>query len=218
VCADGSVLVCARTGALLEQTPIPLVVATAATRTLCDHALAPFVLTHDTVHCEDSGRAHASWVSVWSLEMTVHARLLDAPAWQERESVAFAVGIGARDRAEAACAALDRDHGAHVEVASFRVSRPGEHWAVLARPRGASKGAALAKLAEKLGVAREHAAVVGDWYNDVSMFRWAGRSFAMGQAPAAVQAVASETLVATSTTGGGVAEAVERWLEGTRRG
>ena len=44
------------------------------------------------------------------------------------------------------------------------------------------------------------------------MLRWAGRSFAMGQAPDAVRASAKEILAATSSTGGGVAEALARWL------
>src|SRR5690606_23480875 len=45
-----------------------------------------------------------------------------------------------------------------------------------AEPRG--KGATLAALAASLGIARANVAAIGDWYNDISMLAWAGRSFA----------------------------------------
>lgn len=77
-----------------------------------------------------------------------------------------------------------------------------------------TKGRALAQAAARAGVLREHVAAVGDWLNDVSMLAWAGRSFAMASAPEAVRAAATETLATTSGAGGGVAEAVERWLAG----
>jgi Cof subfamily protein (haloacid dehalogenase superfamily) len=46
-------------------------------------------------------------------------------------------------------------------------------------PPHTDKGAALAVVAEKLGVLREEAAAVGDSMNDESMLRWAGVSVAM---------------------------------------
>jgi hypothetical protein len=42
------------------------------------------------------------------------------------------------------------------------------------------------------------------------MFRVAGRSFVMAQAPDEVKAAATDTLRADLTTGGGIAEAAER--------
>lgn len=80
-----------------------------------------------------------------------------------------------------------------------------------------SKGRALAQAAARAGVRREHVAAVGDWLNDVSMLAWAGRSFAMAWAPEIVRAAATETLVSTNGAGGGVAEAVERWLGGSAK-
>src|SRR5690606_38875408 len=77
-----------------------------------------------------------------------------------------------------------------------------------AEPRG--KGATLAALAASLGIARANVAAIGDWYNDISMLAWAGRSFAMGQAPGPVRAAATDVLEAA--WGGGVAEAIARWL------
>ena len=57
-------------------------------------------------------------------------------------------------------------------------------------------------------MAREDVAAIGDWWNDVSMLTWAGRSFAMAHAPEGVRAAATDTLQQRT----GVAEAVERWL------
>jgi hydroxymethylpyrimidine pyrophosphatase-like HAD family hydrolase len=44
------------------------------------------------------------------------------------------------------------------------------------------------------------------------MFQWAGRSFVMGQSLEDVKRHATDRLEATSDEGGGVAEAIERWL------
>jgi hydroxymethylpyrimidine pyrophosphatase-like HAD family hydrolase len=66
----------------------------------------------------------------------------------------------------------------------------------------------LAQLAQRLGVPRARVAAVGDWLNDVGMFAFAGRSFAMGHAPSIVQSAATDVLRSTSRAGGGVAEAI----------
>jgi Cof subfamily protein (haloacid dehalogenase superfamily) len=212
VCADGGVLVCSRSGERLEQQAIALEIAHAAVGTLDAHALAPFVLTHDAVHGDESGRAYHPFLSIWTTELTVHPRLTEAQGWRREGEIAFTVGVGEREQVEAALAALDREHAAHLSCTSFRALRAEERWAVLARPRGCSKGAALARLAARLGVAREDAAVVGDWFNDLSMFEWAGRSFAMGRSPEAVRASATDTLDAEAGCGGGAAEAIAKWL------
>ncbi len=51
---------------------------------------------------------------------------------------------------------------------------------------------------------------MGDWINDVPMFRVAGRSFAMRQAPDTVKAHATDQLEADVSEGGGIAEAIRR--------
>ena len=47
-------------------------------------------------------------------------------------------------------------------------------------PSTASKGAALADLAERMGFQREYTLALGDSLNDVSMLKWAGMSCAIG--------------------------------------
>jgi hydroxymethylpyrimidine pyrophosphatase-like HAD family hydrolase len=61
-------------------------------------------------------------------------------------------------------------------------------------------------LVEQLSISANEVATIGDWYNDISMLKWAGHSFAMGQAPEEVKEAAKHSLRATAETGGGVAE------------
>lgn len=57
-------------------------------------------------------------------------------------------------------------------------------------PAGVGKGAALAVVAERLGVPREAVLAMGDQENDIDMLRWAGIGVAMGQAAPPVRAAA----------------------------
>jgi Cof subfamily protein (haloacid dehalogenase superfamily) len=63
-------------------------------------------------------------------------------------------------------------------------------------PEGVSKGSALARVIDRLGMPKESLLVVGDGRNDVEMFQLAreygGRAVAMGQAPDEVKAAAGE--------------------------
>ncbi len=54
-------------------------------------------------------------------------------------------------------------------------------------PLGCNKGVALAKLASRLGVAREAVMAVGDNWNDVEMLRWAGQPVLMCNASPALR-------------------------------
>ncbi len=56
--------------------------------------------------------------------------------------------------------------------------------------RDASKGSALAWLADHLGVSRDRIIAVGDDVNDVEMLKWAGRGIAMGNGTDAAKAAA----------------------------
>lgn len=60
-------------------------------------------------------------------------------------------------------------------------------------PAGADKGAAVARLAEHLGIDRSEVVAFGDNQNDLSMLRWAGRGIAMGNAIDLVKDAADET-------------------------
>jgi hypothetical protein len=74
----------------------------------------------------------------------------------------------------------------------------------------ANKGDGVAALAATAGLALENVAVIGDQRNDMAMFRRAGFSIAMGQAPEEVRAAADRTT--TSNDEDGVARAVDEIL------
>jgi Cof subfamily protein (haloacid dehalogenase superfamily) len=71
------------------------------------------------------------------------------------------------------------------------------------------KGAALAALAERLGIAREETMAVGDGLNDLPMLAWAGVGVAMGQASPAVRQGA--THVTSPLAEDGLAAAIHRF-------
>jgi Cof subfamily protein (haloacid dehalogenase superfamily) len=74
----------------------------------------------------------------------------------------------------------------------------------------ANKGAALATLAEFLGVPLEQTAALGDGGNDPAMFHRAGLSIAMGQSEEAVKRQAD--VVTGTNTEDGAAQAIERYI------
>jgi hypothetical protein len=74
----------------------------------------------------------------------------------------------------------------------------------------ASKGAALTYIAKEMGVPAEATVAIGDNFNDIDMFSFAGTSVAMGNSPAGVKA--SADWVVASNDEHGVAEAIHRLL------
>jgi hydroxymethylpyrimidine pyrophosphatase-like HAD family hydrolase len=118
----------------------------------------------------------------------------------------------------AACLALGDEHAARAtahELASAAATRvatfplgSGAPWAVRVSPAQADKAVATAYLAARLGLTAAQTCAVGDWHNDVGLLAWAGRSFAVADAPAEVLRAAGVVLGATSGSGGAVAEAI----------
>lgn len=212
ICADGAALVCAHAGLLLEEEAIAPAAVDRLLERLAGRKVAPFVFRYDGAHGEPAEDRFGGYVIGWASRLVTHGRLSEAlDGWPGDGGILSVLGIGSRDEVEKARAELDFDHAEQLEVGTFCLA--GSDWAVRAQKRSASKGACLARLAARLGIAREDVAAVGDWYNDLTMFGWAGRSFAMGQAPEEVRLAASDTLSATARTGGGVAEALARWVD-----
>lgn len=212
ILADGAAFACPRTGRLLESARI----AEGALRTLLAvsgaHALVPFVGLADRILAGASGRALAGYVAGWSPRVVFVDRFDEALG---DGSVVMILALGGEEAVAAALASAERSPGAAVQLATFPLGESGS-WALRAQPRRASKGAALARLAARLGIPRARVGAVGDSRNDLSMLAWAGASFAMGHAPPEVRREATCVLRATAETGGGVAEAVERWLADVR--
>lgn len=87
-----------------------------------------------------------------------------------------------------------RSHALFVEVISPR----------------ASKGQALAFLADRFGIAQADTVAVGDSGNDISMIRWAGLGVAMGNASPDVKAVAG--WIAPPVGEDGLADVIQSFL------
>jgi len=80
----------------------------------------------------------------------------------------------------------------------------------------ATKGQALAFLAQKLGISQAETMAIGDQNNDADMVAWAGLGVAMGNASAGVQAKAKH--ITTSVSEDGAALAIERFVLGQGNG
>jgi hydroxymethylpyrimidine pyrophosphatase-like HAD family hydrolase len=69
------------------------------------------------------------------------------------------------------------------ECACVRTEYPGRDLSILdLLPMGVSKGRALERLAEHLGIGRKETMAIGDNWNDVDMLEWAGQGVMMGNA------------------------------------
>ncbi len=86
-------------------------------------------------------------------------------------------------------------HAAYPFPTALDISRP-----------GVTKGRALRRLAEYLGIPMSRVVTIGDQDNDLTMFEVAGLSIAMGNAPPKVQAAAD--VIAPTNDEGGVAWAL----------
>jgi Cof subfamily protein (haloacid dehalogenase superfamily) len=209
VCADGGVVACGATERLLRRRPVPLPVVEASLELLAAASLASFVFTHEAIHSCPRGAAHSAYVRGWSYAITAHQDILSASVWREDEQAAIMVaGIGDAAAVQRALRELER-YRSQLELFHFEI---GDAHVLRLMAKGASKGSTLIDLARELGVAPEHVAVAGDWYNDISMFEVAGHAFAMPHAPPEVKAAASHVLDDDAPRRGAIAEALERWL------
>ena len=75
---------------------------------------------------------------------------------------------------------------------------------------GVSKGSGLSRLISIMGLSKENVCVMGDYFNDISMFKAAGFSIAMANAHPDVKSQASS--VTDSNDNGGVAAAIEKYI------
>ncbi|HEX4420279.1 MAG TPA: HAD-IIB family hydrolase [Kofleriaceae bacterium] len=203
-CVEGSHLVELATGRTLLHHAMPDDLAARVRTELADHGLTSFVFDADGIHHDHAGAPYARYVSTWSPNLRVAQQ---DSVWQTVPLAVVAVGDEA---AVAAVHARLLGHAEQLFSVSFSVSAVPGKYAILVRAAGPSKGTALAELCRLAGCELTEAVVVGDWFNDVPMFEVAGRSFAMGNAPDAVRAKATDGLVASSGAGGGIAEAIRR--------
>ena len=107
-----------------------------------------------------------------------------------------------------AAASLTGELAELLAYVNYSVGEP-DAW-LYGSPAGVTKGSALAELCLRLGVSAAETLAIGDAGNDMEMLAWAAHGVAMGQAPAAVRAVADE--VTASVAENGAALALNRWF------
>jgi len=203
-CIEGSHLVELASGRTLAHHAMADDDAAIVREAFTGHGLSSFVFDAGGIHHDHAGAPYARYVSTWSPNLRV---VEEDVAWQTVPLAAIAVG---EEDAVAAAHAVLREHADRVFSVSFSVSSlPGTN-ALLVRTAGPTKGTALAELCRRAGCSLAEAVAVGDWFNDVPMFEVAGRSFAMGGAPEAVCAKATDVLTRPAGAGGGIAEAIRR--------
>ena len=98
------------------------------------------------------------------------------------------------------------------DLAVIRSTSPLYHsslWLEIYSPE-VSKANGIQHLAELLGIQRKNIMAVGNDYNDIDMLRWAGRGYAVHNAPDVMK---DEFIPVASHKNSGFSEAVNRWLK-----
>ncbi len=212
VCGDGAVVLNALSGEVMVQVSLDPALVEDLTHAIGHNGLSALWFTQDEIHAEDGVEGLLEYIRTWSPRISMHPRLHGSPAWEHRHRVAMALGIGARACVDKVVGHLAAKHPGATQVAAFQAWRS-DQWTLLVRNAHVDKATGLARVIEPMGIRPEEVAVVGDWINDIPMFRWAGRSFVMGQSPDDVARHATDRLRATHLSGGGVAEAIARILD-----
>jgi len=215
VCAEGAEVVDPRTGGVIRHRRIDGEAARALHALLAPRPVQVFLLAEDRLHHDGAGRPLARFVRNWTPALCEVPDVRALPHWQGVPGISTLVVTGTPAAADEALAAV-RASG-RFSCDGFAVRRaPGAaddaplQRGLLVRAPGVDKGSGLADLCEAVGCSLAESVAVGDWVNDVPMFRAAGRSFVMGGAEPEVRAAAGEELRAQIWQGGGVAEVVAR--------
>lgn len=209
-CVDGSHIVDAERGAHHYLRTLSGAAAAALRSITARNQAACFLFAQDAIVHDEAGAPYAAYVRTWSPAIEQVERVSSHPSWEHEHGVQALVAVGPEEHIRGAEAEIQAELGEAAFVVSFPVSRRAEAFGMVVRAAGATKGTAIAWIAAHYGCSPVDVVAVGDWINDVPMFRAAGRSFAMAQAPDAVKAEATETLDARGDVGGGIAEAIRK--------
>jgi hypothetical protein len=207
-CADGSHIVQGATHSTILHNGIKGVAAGSLRDALSGSGASTFVFAQDTIFHDERGRELIPYVKIWSDDIR-EASIFEGEVWEPEHGLTAVVAIGTFADIERVLEQVGRHES--VQLNHFPIRRVGEGmWGLIVRSQGGTKGSALTYIADHHGISVDECVVVGDWHNDVPMLQIAGRAFAMGQAPDAVKAVATDHLEETAITGGGIARAIEQ--------
>lgn len=207
-CVDGSQIVDTRGDRPLSLSPITGGPASTLRRVLDRHGAASFLFDGDEIVHDAAGHPFARYLRKWSTNLAQVDRVSAHASWEDEEGLLAVVSVGERARIQAAAEEATAELDGAATVVAFPAASSQETYAMIVRALGVSKGTAIEWLARHHGCAASEVVAVGDWLNDLSMFRAAGRSFVMAHAPESIQAAATDRLSVSEATGGGIAEAV----------
>ena len=201
---NGSEVVRVSDGGVVSRREINPELQAVIRRALETHGLTPFVYRPLAIHAVERDARYEQYLSTWTRSVNFHSSVSHLP-WGSLD----VLGICAVGEAEAIEAAA-REVAVQPELtAEVFTTYSGETF-MKVRRSGVDKGTALCQIAEHLGVPLQQTVVVGDWMNDLPMFRVAGRSFAMNGADPETVDAADAVLESVRGAGGGVAEVVDR--------
>jgi Cof subfamily protein (haloacid dehalogenase superfamily) len=209
-CVDGSHLVDAGTHTTLFHHGIGGADALVLRDSLAKSGPATFLFARDAVVHDAAGDAYLRYVSTWSTDLRRAVCVTEHGLWETEGGITAVVAVGTVSQIGQAVEAIRSALPQVAQVAMFPIQKSVGSWGMIVRAAGGTKGTALTWLAEHYGIPLEETVCVGDWLNDLTMFRVAGRSFAMGQAPDEVKSAATDVLEQTHEVGGGIATVVER--------
>ena len=209
-CADGSHVVNMNGGKTLLHHGIRGRAADRLRASLDRNDLVAFLFAEDAIVHDERGADYLPYVRTWSTDLRYAHRVTEHALWDSKEGMTAVVALGREANIGRTVADIQRDETEAMQVAMFPFRRDGEHWGMVARAAGGTKGTALAWMAAHYGISVSETVCVGDWLNDLPMLATAGRSFAMGQSPDEVKKAATDVLDRSIDMGGGIAEAIER--------
>lgn len=209
-CADGSHIVDVKHTKTLVHRGIRGRAANRLRASLDRNDLIAFLFAEDAIIHDERGADYIPYVRTWSTDLRYAHRVTEHALWDSEGGMTAVVALGREANVGRTVADIQRDTTESMQVAMFPFRRESEHWGMVARAAGGTKGTALAWIAQHYGIPLAATVCVGDWHNDLPMLETAGRSFAMGQSPSDVKSAATDVLEATIETGGGIAEAIHR--------
>jgi Cof subfamily protein (haloacid dehalogenase superfamily) len=195
ICSNGGLVVDIETGAILKQRLLQTDIAIALVHGLRKQVPGiVFAVEHELF-------AHEPGFSAWGWVPPAETRIGDA--LDLLADPATKLILRHADHEVEAIAAVARELAGE---AATVVASGGE--AVEVTAAGVNKAAALAEIAEELGIEPADVVAFGDYPNDAAMLAWAGLGVAVANAHAEVLAVADE--VTASNDEDGVALVLER--------
>ncbi|HPT67461.1 MAG TPA: Cof-type HAD-IIB family hydrolase [Bacillota bacterium] len=201
LCYNGALVKSSKTKKIWDAWPLPLPAAKKAIACFKEQGLKINVYLDDELYMEEMTPEGMRYARMAKVQPHCTGRDLREILWEAPHKV---LGIGEPKLLDAIQPRLAGQWTGEVFLTR---SKP---YYLEALAPGLSKGAALSRLAAKLGIAREEVMAIGDAPNDLEMIRWAGIGVAMQNGHA--ETIKAADCVAPNHWEDGVAWTVEKYI------